>query len=75
MDLESVIQNKVRKRGKKIMYYCIYVDSRKMVQMNLFAGQEWRQKHGEQMCEYGRGGMNSDIGIDGVCTATCETDS
>ena len=39
MDLKSVIQNEVKKK-KKISYIntYIYVESRKMVQMNLFSG-------------------------------------
>ena len=40
MDLETVIQSEVsQKEKKKIVYYCIYVESRKMVQMNRFARQ------------------------------------
>ena len=35
MDLESVIQNEVSQK-----YWCVYVESRKMVQTNLIAGQE-----------------------------------
>ena len=41
MDLESVIQNDVSQKEKnKYRIFCIYVESRKMVQMNLFLGQE-----------------------------------
>ena len=41
MDLESVIQSEVRKRKTNILILMhIYVESRRMVQMNLFAGQE-----------------------------------
>ena len=36
MDLETVIQSEVNKKEKNT----IYVESRKMVLMNLFAGQE-----------------------------------
>ena len=28
------------------------MDSRKMIQMNLFAGQEWKQRLREQICEH-----------------------
>ena len=37
MDLESVIQSEVSQKEKN-KYYHIYVESRKMVQMNLFVG-------------------------------------
>ena len=38
VNLEPVIQSEVRE--KKILYYCIYIESRKLVMMNIFAGQE-----------------------------------
>lgn len=31
------------------------MDSRKMIPINLFAGQQWRCRHREQICEHGRG--------------------
>ena len=37
------------------------MDSRKMLLMNLYAGQQWRWRHGEQSCGHsgeGQGGMN-----------------
>ena len=40
MDLETVIQSEVSQKGKNILYLCIYVESRKMVLMNLFARQK-----------------------------------
>ena len=47
MNLEPVIQNEVSEREKNT--YCIlthiYMESRKMVLMNLFAGQEERHRH------------------------------
>ena len=33
---------------------CIYMESRKMVLINLFTGQQWRNRHREQT--YGHGG-------------------
>ena len=39
MNLEFVTQSKVRKRRPSIVYQCIYVKTRKMVQTNLLAGQ------------------------------------
>ena len=41
MDLETVIQSEVSQKEKKnIVYQHIYVEPRKMVQMNRFAGQK-----------------------------------
>ena len=31
------------------------MDSRKFVLVNLFAGQDWRGRHGEETCEHSRG--------------------
>ena len=39
-DLETVIQSEVRKRKTNIIQYCPYVESGKMIQMNLFAKQK-----------------------------------
>ena len=41
MDLETILQSEVSQKEKnEYQYQCIYVESRKMVQMNLFAGHE-----------------------------------
>ena len=40
MDLETVIQSEVRQKEKNIIYSRIYIESRKMVQMNVFARQK-----------------------------------
>ena len=40
MDLETVIQSEVSQKKKNIIYQCIYMESRKMLQMNCFAGQK-----------------------------------
>ena len=48
-------------REKQILYINIYMESRKMVLINLFAGQQQRQKHKEQTLDTvgeGEGGMN-----------------
>ena len=54
MDLESVIQSeasqKERKKKTNIIHLCVYLESRKVVQMNLFAGQEERCRCREQLC-------------------------
>ena len=56
MKLEPVIWSEVRKRKTNIayMYICIsiYMESRKTVLMNLFAGKEWRCRCIEQTCGY-----------------------
>ena len=44
-NLEPIMQNEaVRKRKANIVYQCIYMESKKVVLMNLFAGKEWRYK-------------------------------
>ena len=42
MDLEIVILSEVRQRKSNIIWYCLYVESKKMVQMNLFTKQKKR---------------------------------
>ena len=47
--LESIIQSEVSQKEKD--EYCIltmHMESRKMVLMNLFAGQQWIHRHREQ---------------------------
>ena len=53
MDLESVIQSEVSQKEKNKKR--IYVESRKMVQMNLFVRQEQRQRRREWTCGHSRG--------------------
>ena len=49
VNLEPIIQSEVSQKEKD--KYCIlmhiYMESRKMVLMNLFAGQQWRNRHRE----------------------------
>ena len=44
------------------------MNSRKMVLMNLFAGQQWRCRHREQTCGHrrweGEGGMNGETNME-----------
>ena len=42
MSLEPIVQSEVSQRKTNIVYEHIYMESRKMVLMNLFAGQQWR---------------------------------
>ena len=58
MKLEAVIRHEVSQKEKN--KYCIlmlHMESRKMVQMNVFAGQEERHRCREWMCGHrGQGG-------------------
>ena len=45
MNLDSEIQTEVSQKEKNIVYEHTYMESRKMVPMNLVAGQEWRHRH------------------------------
>ena len=49
-------------RETNIVYKNIYVESRKMIQMNLFAKQKHRHKHREQMYGYQEGGGWDELG-------------
>ena len=52
MNLESVIQSEVSQKEKNKYHILthMYMESRKMVLMNIFVGQRWRHWHGEQTC-------------------------
>ena len=59
INLEPLIQSEVSQKEKNkyhILTY-IYMESRKMVLMNLFAGQQWRNRHREQTFGHKAGGM------------------
>ena len=47
-DLESVIQSEVSQRKTNMVYSHTHTKSRKMIQMNLFAGLEWKRRHRER---------------------------
>ena len=49
MNLESVIQNEVRKRKTDTIHECKYMEFRKMVPMILHEGQQKRHRHIEQI--------------------------
>ena len=75
MDLDTVIQSEVtQKEENKYHILIIYVEPRKMVQMNQFARQKQRHRCGEQTDAHqevgGGGGMNWEIGID-IYTLIC----
>ena len=50
MNLEPIIQNEVSQK-EKYKYHIlmhIHIESREMVLMNLFSGQQWRNRHRKQ---------------------------
>ena len=56
---EAIIQSEINQK-EKYKYHIlmhIYMESRKMALMNLFAGQQWRNRYREQT--YGHGGRGS----------------
>ena len=54
-----VIQSEVSQNERDKYYILVHAcESRKVVQMNLFAGQEQRCRHGEQTYGRGSGGVN-----------------
>ena len=80
INLEHIIQTEVSQKEKN--KYCIlthiYMESRKMVPMNLFAGQQWRHKHREQTYGHGQGEQAGRRGWDkrrklhgNICTTIC----
>ena len=48
------------------------MEPRKMVLMNLFAGQQWRHGHREQTCEH-REGVGGEGGTNGECSMETHT--
>ena len=80
MNLEPIIQSKMSQKEKD--KYCIlmhiYMESRKMVLKNLFVGQQWRNRHGEQTYGHGeRGGEGEMYGESNMETyiTICKIDS
>ena len=57
MNLEPIAQSEVSQEEKDKYHIVthIYMESRKMVLMNLFAGQQWRHKQREQIYGHGWG--------------------
>ena len=78
MNLEPIIQSEVSQKEKdKYHIQCIYMESRKMVPRNLFAGQQWRNRHREQTCGHrGRRGEGEMYGESNMETyIICKIDS
>lgn len=42
-ELETVVQNKISQKEKNTYHILLYMESRMMILMNLFAGQQWRR--------------------------------
>ena len=58
MDLQSEVRPKEKNKYSMLMY--IYMESRKMLLMNLFAGKEWRHRRRKWTCGHsgeGESGM------------------
>ena len=74
MDLETVIQSQLSQKEKKyIIYQCLYVESREMAQMNLFAKQKQKHRLENNLIDTKReraDQMNWEIGID-IYTLLC----
>ena len=79
MNLEPIIQSEVSQKEKdKYHIQCICMESRKMVPRNLFAGQQWSNRHREQTCGHGgRGGEGEMYGESNMETyiIICKIDS
>ena len=63
MNLEPIIQSEVSQKEKnKYHVLAIYMDSRKIVLMKLFAGQQWKHRHREQTYSHRGGGRKKRVG-------------
>ena len=59
MDLEMIILSEVNQTKRSIIYH-LYVQSKNMIQMNLFTKQKQTHRHRKQIYSYqrGKGGIN-----------------
>ena len=62
MNLEPIIRTEVRKRKTNIEILMPNMESRKMVLMNLFAGQKGRCRYREKNFGHGVGGWKERVG-------------
>ena len=62
MDLEIIVLSEVRQRKTHIIWYCVYVESKKKkkkIQLNLFTKQTSTDRENLWLTKvYGKGGMN-----------------
>ena len=54
-NLEPLMQSEVRKRNINILYWCIYMESKKIVLITLFSGQQWRNRQRADLWTRGEG--------------------
>ena len=61
MDLEIIILSEVSQRETNFIWYHLYVESKKMIQMNLFTKQKQTHKHRKRTYSYqrGKGGVSN----------------
>ena len=64
MDSEIVILSEVSQTKTNIIWYHLYVESKKMIEMNLFTKQRQTHRHRGQTCGY-QGGQRGQGGGDG----------
>ena len=80
MNLEPLIQSEVSQKEKNKCHISahIYMESRNMVRMNLFAGQQWRNRHREQTYRHrergGEGEMYGESNVE-IYITICKIDS
>ena len=75
-NLEPVVQSEISQR-KQILYINTYMESRKLVPMHLFAGQEYGHRGRGQTCGPGWGkGRGAELGdwVWHIFTTTCKID-
>ena len=60
MDLEIIILTEISQTKTNIIWYHLYVESKKMIQMNLFTKQKYTHRHRKQTHGYQRGGRERD---------------
>ena len=78
MDCTVLGVAKSQTRLSNFHFQCIYTESRKMVLKNLFAGQQWRNRHREQTHGHGeRGGEGAMYGESNmeIYITICKIDS
>ena len=80
MNLEPIIHSELSQKEKNKCYIltCVYMESRKMVLMNLFAGQQWKCRCREQTCWHRQGRRERDEWREQaghVLTTACRIDS
>ena len=56
MNLEPILHSEVSQKEKDIVYECTYMESRKMVLKDLFAGQQWENRNREPTEGHGQRG-------------------